>query len=175
MDFKEFSRKAKEGSISIGVDPADARKLFTETDAKSTYVKFGETFSATRLFAQFLFVSSYLVVFFSVVISVYIFHWFSLVAIPLIVVVDIYLIGKASVGNHSLTFPVILLIISVVVVLFSKNQTQLFNIWIISLPVPFLFSTLMYSFVSNSLRAILIKNEKVYNMFSSHNAIIIKQ
>jgi ABC-type multidrug transport system fused ATPase/permease subunit len=101
-DFNEFVKQAKNGEILIGVEPAVARRFFTDSDKNIIRQLIGESLSVKQFLVKLVWILEYVTLFVGIIVSIFAIHWYSFIAIPLMIVISFILGGKASAGAQRL-------------------------------------------------------------------------
>ena len=163
-NYQEFVQRAKKGEILIGVEPAVARKFFTDTEPPFVKGKIGESLSVERLFVRTCWLLEFICLLAGVIASIFALKWYSFIAIPLMLVAFFVLSGKASIGRQKMGGAVVLVIVCVLLAYFLRNQGIDMVVWLILLPLPYFFARLTYKLATTFLRSLSIRNEKAFNL-----------
>jgi hypothetical protein len=164
FNHAEIVRREEQGEILIGIEPAVARKFFTDTKHQEIQQEIGEPLYIERFFVRLFFYLSGLSLLAGIVVSVLVIKWYSVVAIPLMLIGWFILSGKASMGKQKLGYPFVLVILSLILVYFLRSKGIAISIWIVLIPLPYFFSQLTYKTATVFLRALSIRNEKAFNL-----------
>jgi hypothetical protein len=174
MDHREIVLKEERGEILIGIEPALARRFFIEPDHESISQQIGEPIYIERFTVRVVWLLQFVLLLGNLIASVFAIGWFAIITIPLTVVLFGFLQGRASTGKQSATGALIAVaVFTVAAFVFTVPGSSTFY-WVISLPLPYLFTRLTYKFATALLRMLCIRNEKVFNLLNGQ-AIFIKE
>ena len=163
MDYQEFIKMANKGE-PIGVEPAEARKFFTNTDKALVKEKIGEPLSMQRFVVKMCYHLEHICLLASIIISIFALKWYSIIAIPIMFFFSFYLGGLASMGRQRVRGAIYLVIICYVNAYFFREYGIFMFVWLILLPLPYLFARLTYKLATIFVRSLSIRNEKAFNL-----------
>ena len=98
MDYHEFVRQAMEGQVLIGVEPAIARRFFTETNRSIMKEKIGKSLYIQRFFVKICWLLEPICLFAGIITSILALKWYSILAIPLMAISDFFMGGESING-----------------------------------------------------------------------------
>lgn len=163
-NYQEFVKRAGKGEILIGVEPAVARRFFTDTDHAVIKEKIGESLFIERFFVKTCWLLEFICLLAGIIVSIFALKWYSIIAIPVMVIASFVLIGKASIGRQKIGGAIFLVIICVLLAYYFKDKGTFMTIWFVLLPLPYFFARLTYKLATVFLRLLSIRNEKAFNL-----------
>lgn len=175
MDYKEFTAKANKGEILIGIDPATARKFFMSMSKGPLEMETGESLFIEYFVVNSCFIAFYTILLSNVILSIFIFHYYSIIVIPVIILTALAYQSKASMGNQNMIGVFLFLVLCFFFAYDFREKGPIFISWLILLPLPFLFIRTMYKMATTFLRGLAIMNEKIFNLLNETNVIVIRE
>jgi len=163
-NYQEFVKRAEKGEILIGVEPAVARKFFTDTDRSIIKEKIGESIFMERFFVKTCWLLEFICLLAVIIVSIFALKWYSIIAIPVMLIVSFVLGGKASMGRQKIGGAVFLLVICVLLAYYFRDKGTSIMLWFVLLPLPYFFARLTYKLATMFLRLLSVRNEKVFNL-----------
>lgn len=161
-NYREIVSKASTGQLVVGVEPALARKFFTDTDSKALQREFGSSFYKERLFVKLVWLLEYPSLLAGIIASVFAFHWYSVIVIPVMAVTAFLYGAKSSGGRQKIGSVLLLLLISIFLAYLFRDRGPALFTWFVLLPLPFLFARLTYKLSTIFLRGLSLRNEKLF-------------
>ncbi len=174
MNYQEFKDKANKNEILIGIEPAIARKFFTDTGHSIIKEKINEPLYLERFIVKLFFYLQFLTLLAVLILSIFALKWYSIIAIPIIILLFSILVGKASMGNQKIGGAILILLVFFILAYIFKDHGIYMMAWLILVPLPYFFARLTYKFATILLRLISLRNEKVYDLLIN-NGITIKE
>ena len=166
-NYQEFVKRAKEGDAPIRVEPAGARKFFTDTTHSTIKDKVGESLLVERLFVKTCWLLGYACLIATMIASIFALKWYSIIAKPVILVGFTLLSGEAYMGKQRILDTVFLMVICVSLAYYFRDKGTSMFLWLVLLPLPYFFIRLTYKLSTMFLRSLSIRNEKAFNLFNS--------
>lgn len=163
-DYQEFVKRAEKGEIIIGVEPAIARKFFTDTDHSVIKEKIGEALFIERFFVKTCWLLEYICLLAGIIVSIFALKWYSIIAIPVMLIASFVLGGKASMGRQKIGGAVFLVVVCVLLVYYFRDKETSIIVWLVLLPLPYFFARLTYKLATLFLRLLSVRNEKAFNL-----------
>lgn len=163
-NYQEFVKRAEKGEILIGVEPAIARKFFTDTDHSVIKEKIGESLFIERFFVKTCWLLEFICLLAGIIVSIFALKWYSIIAIPVMLIASFVLGGKASMGRQKIGGAVFLVVMCVLLAYYFKNKGTFMTIWLVLLPLPYFFARLTYKLATVFLRLLSVRNEKAFNL-----------
>lgn len=173
INYQDFVKRAESGEILIGIEPALARKFFTDTDQSAIQQEIGESLFISRFFVKAVWLLEFVCLLVGIVASIIALGWYSAIAIPLMIVGFFVLGGMASVGTQKVGGAILLVVISISLAYYFRDKGIALVIWLVLLPLPYFFTRLTYKLSTFFLRALSLRNEKVFNLLYD-KAIFLK-
>ena len=171
-DYQEFCRRAQNGDILIVVDPAMARKFFDEINTSTLLKEIGEPLSKERFLVKMCGLIGLILLIGEIIISILALKWYSIIAIPFIVKAFTYIVEKSSLGRQNFISLFFIVAIFAWLAYYLKGVETFMVIWLILLPLPYFFSSLMYQLATIFLRSLVIRNEKAFYLLYKYINII---
>lgn len=165
MTHDELNEKCKDGEILIGVEPSIARKFFTDSDAEIVKQNTGEYFAIERVKVKIIWLLQFATVLAAIVTSIFAINWYSFIYIPIILISWFFYMGRASIGNQSMLYVTLLILLSLILSFVFRDREIILIIWLILTSLPFYFARLTYKLSIKYLRAIVLKNESIFNLY----------
>ena len=172
--YREIVERYNNGEIVIGVEPALARKFFTDTDKESVRQEFGESFNAQRLIVKSVWILEYITLIFLLISSIISFKWYSILLVTIIIISAIFYGGKSSIGRQGIGGNVLFAIICFGISYKFIYQNIYLSIWFLLLPMPYLFARLTYKLSNAFLRSISMRNQELFSYLIG-KAIFLKE
>ncbi|MDQ7839183.1 MAG: hypothetical protein RDU59_11915 [Thermodesulfobacteriota bacterium] len=173
-NYQGFVKQAERGEILIGIEPALARKFFTDTEHKAIQQEIGEALFIERFFVKAVWLLEFISLLAGVVASIFALGWYSAIAIPVMIVGVFILGGKASMGTQKIGGAVFLVIFCFFLAFYFREKGPALFLWLVLLPMPYFFARLTYKLATFFLRALSLRNEKVFNLLYD-KAIFLKK
>ena len=169
LDHSTFKKLYDEKKIAIGIEPSLARRFYQEYSTE----KIGVDITKKSILMKFILLLHYLSLVFNIIISIIAVRYYSILIIPVIIIITFFATGQASIGKQQLSGAIIIQIIFFVISFqFASGKTYLL-LWIITLPLPYFFAKLEYKLSTHFLRNLVLKNSNAYHLLFD-NAIFYK-
>ena len=163
-NYQEFVKRAEKGEILIGIEPAVARKFFTDTDHSVVKEKIGESLFIERFFVKTCWLLEFICLLAGIIASVFALKWYSIIAIPIMLIAFFVLGGKASMGRQKIGGAVFLVILCVLLAYYFRDKGTSVIVWLVLLSLPYFFARLTYKLATMFLRLLSVRNEKAFNL-----------
>jgi len=157
---QEFVNRVNRGEILIGVDLAVGRRFLMRTPSVFLKETIGDSLSGERFWVNLLMVLGFLSLLGGIAASIFALKWYSLIAIPLMIVV----VCSTSLARNTIGFSVFLMAAAGLSIYLLRGKGAPMILWLVSLPLPHLFLTLMYKLTRNFLKRLVLRNEKAFNI-----------
>ena len=173
MDHSEVVRRFYEGSIQLGVDRPGARGFFTELGLDQMgdltgEVPFVECFVVRGAFwlAPFCLLGS-------LVSAVLTFHWWALLADPVVMLLFMYWWGTSPMANRRLGWSAALLA-AAITSSFASTGTYL-KLWLILACSSFFLIRFTYSAATFMLRSLVVRNPRAYQLCVGRGIVVVRE
>jgi len=163
-DYQEFVKRAEKGEILIGVEPAVARKFFTNTDHSVIKEKIGESLFIEHFFVKTCWLLEFICLLAGIIASIFALKWYSIIAIPVMLTASFALGGKASMGRQKIGGAVFLVAICALLAYYFRDKGTSMIVWLVLLPLPYFFARMTYKLATIFLRLLSVRNEKAFNV-----------
>ena len=163
-NYQEFVKRVEKGDASIRVEPAAARKFFTDTAQSRIKEKVGESLLIERLVVKTCWLLGYACLIAAMIASVFALKWYSIIAMPVMLIAFTLLSGEAYMSKQKILDTVFLLVICVLLAYYFRNKGPSMLVWLMLLPLPYFFIRLTYKLATMFLRSLSMQNEKVFNL-----------
>lgn len=170
-DYKEFVIQFAKGEILMDIELALARRFFIDSDESRLVDEVGEPLHKERFWIGFCGLLGIFSLIAGILLSVIALKWYSIVAIPLMVKMFQWLTAEASLGKGTLSITFGFIIICFYFAYYFSEILPLTSAWLIILPLPVFFSSLMYKLTTTFLRSLVLRNEKAFD-FLINNVFI---
>ncbi len=163
QDHHKFRTLAESGKILVGIDPAVARKFFTDTSASLVEEQIGEPISTERIIvkaALFAGPIALLVSFYYAVVS---FGWWAIAVIPVSVILWGSHAGRASIGRPRLWWMTMLL--AGLTWLMISDPSSHYR-WLVAIIGAMYLDRVKYRAAVIFLHALVVRNEKAYELLA---------
>jgi len=173
-NYKEFTKQVEKDEIIMGVEPAVARRFFTDTNHSTIKEEIGEPLFLERFFVKTCWLLEFVCLLAGIIMSIFGLKYYSIIVIPIMLITFLFLGAKASIGRQKIGGAIFLLIISILLAYYFRENGIYIIIWIILLPLPYFFTRLTYKSSTMFLRLLSVRNEKAFNLL--HNkGIFLKE
>jgi len=162
--YQDFVRREGKGEFLMDVEPVVARKLFTDMDHSVIKEKINESLFTERFLVKTCWFLEFICLFAAIILSIFALKWYSIIAIPLMVVVFAVLSGEASMGKQSMGDAVFLVAVCFSLAYYLSDRGMAMIVWLIILPLPYLFIRSTYKLATMFLRLLSVRNEKAFNL-----------
>ncbi len=161
IDHAEFRSLAEKGEIVVGVDPAVARRFFSESQLSNLRRSIGEPIPLECLITTSTFWLAPVLLLASFYFAFQFSGWWSLLVIPGSLVLWYIHMGRVSYGR-----PGVLLLGAAVALLIWVNFTQDAPgyRWLVLFVASFFFTRIAYRVAAALFRMLVIRNAKVYDL-----------
>jgi hypothetical protein len=163
-NYEEFVRREERGEILVGIEPAVARKFFTDTDHSIIKEKIGEPLFTERFFVKTCWLLEFICLFAGIIASIFALKWYSIMVIPIMLITAFILGGKVSMGRQKIGGAVFLVLIFILLAYYFRDKGTSKMVWLILLPLPYFFARLTYKLATMFLRLLSVRNEKAFNL-----------
>jgi len=172
LDHDTFRAMAEHGTLAVGVDPAIARRFFTDRTfaiqralvAEPLYIELGIVRSTHFLAPITLLISFYL--------AWMAFGWWSSLLIPGTVMLWFFHNGRASIGKTAL-WPLVLAFV-LVSYWASVNGSHPAYWWLVTVLATLLLGRITYRCSSAFFRLLVIRNVRAYSLFRE-SAVFVQE
>lgn len=104
MDYKEIVNRAYSNEILVGVEPALARKFFTDTNHEAVQEQIGESLYLERwVVISLAFILQPISLLAGIVLCIFALHWYSMLVAPIMFLGWFVYGGLASAGRQKLS------------------------------------------------------------------------
>lgn len=173
-NYKEVVEKFADGKLLVGIDPATARKFFTDSSSRLLIEKTGEGLYIEKAIVWVCFVLDFVSLIFGIIFSLWAIKWYSIIAIPIMILAFFFLGAIASTGKNKSSAAIIGMIIGIVLAYSFHDQGFSMIAWLILVPLPYFFATLTYKLSTLFLRSAAINNEKLFRLLEN-KAIFLRE
>lgn len=163
LKHDEFCAAAEAGEIYIGVEPALARKFFTDTNHDKVIAAIGEPLYFERAVVRSFFILALILLFVSPWFACKAFGWWSLAVIPMSFAWGFYQNGISSIGRPSLWAPAAG-VAAIVFVGIDFPAARPVCLWAGLIAGAILSSRLTYRCATTLISAIAVRNAKAYGI-----------
>ena len=170
LTHPEFVSQFNTGSILVGFDPAIARRLFMD----GFPAEVGEPIIIERAVVWLLATAEFGSLLAGLGASVAALGWFSIAAVPLMLLTWVLLAGRLSMGQQSMALVVVAALVLASVGFMLRDAHPAIALWSALLPIPYLFGRLKYKSATFLLRALCVRNASVYELLRQHQEIWIR-
>lgn len=162
-DHQTFRILAEQGKILVGIEPAVARKFFTDTAASVVQERIGEPITIERAAVRAAFVLGPLALLLSFYFAVVTFGWWSTLVIPVSVMIWFYHGGQVSLGHPKLLLMTIA--VGVLIWLCATEPRPIYG-WLLAFVAAGYLDRIRYRSAVFFLRALIIRNQKAFELLS---------
>ena len=164
-NYQEFVKRVEKGDAAIRIEPAGARKFFTDTARSTIKEKVGESLLAECLFVKTCWLLGYACLIAAMIASIFAMKWYCIIAMPVILIAFTLLSGEAYMGKQRILDTVFLIVICVSLAYYFRDTGPSTLVWLVLLPLPYFFIRLTYKLATMFLRSLSMRNEKAFNLF----------
>lgn len=157
--------------VEIGVEPALARKVFTDTPASWPWQNFGESILLERVLVKACLYLDGVALLASAVACVLALRWWAAAAIPVCVLASVWHGGTVSVGKQRIWFVLMAVIGAAWFAVSERNSASL---WLLLFLSSLLFARLKYYASTFFIRALVIRNSRAYRLLLREGIIAIR-
>lgn len=164
--YEEILKKQDKEEIIIYIDTSSFRQFFTKIDNKKTKELIEESLfleSATTKIIMFLLEPISLII--ACISTTFIFKWWACLLIPVVVFLWVILKSRASIGKQEIYSSCILLIIGMILSYVYRAKGFWFQSLLISLPLTYFFSKLLYYLSALFAFRLIHRNYKFFDLF----------
>ncbi|MHC4425177.1 MAG: hypothetical protein ACYSYV_03670 [Planctomycetota bacterium] len=164
LNHKDIVEREAKGQILIEIEPAVARRFFTQAHHRVLQQEIGETLFVQRSFVKTFSWLSVLSLLAGMIASIFAVNWYSVLAIPVMIVGWFILGARASVGSQKLGGAFGLMLICLISAYYVRDKGVVVTIWVVLLPLPYFFDRLTYRSATVFLRSLSVSNERAFNL-----------
>jgi hypothetical protein len=165
LDHSTLVAKYREGKLAFGMDPAHARRLFTDFKGETLISKIGEDLRFERFLVTACMAISWWGFLSTLPVAIMAFGWWAVAAIPAATVIWFGLKARAGMGRQSLFFEVTALATAIVVPPMAGWDVRTY-VWLVLLAASLLAARLVYYFSSRMIKDLILRNPKAYDLLS---------
>lgn len=165
LDHSTLTSRYREGKLAFGMDPAYARRLFTDFKGETLISKIGEDLKLERFLVTACMAISWWGFLSTLPVAIWTFGWWAVVAIPAATVIWFGLKTRAGMGRQSLSFEMTALATAIVVPPVAGWNVRIY-VWLVSLAASLLAARLVYYFSNRMVRDLILRNPKAYDLLS---------
>ena len=151
--------------MAFGMDPAHARRLFTDIKGDALVLKIGEDLRFERFLVTACMTISWWGFLISLPVAIWAFGWWAIAAIPAATVIRYGHFSRAGMGRQSLFFEATALAVAIVVPPIIGWDARIY-VWLVVLAASLLAARLIYFFSSRIVRNLVLRNPKAYDLLS---------
>lgn len=173
-NYNEIISKVQSGTIIIGIEPAIARKFFTDSDMTHIKRDIGLDLFWESFIIKALIILAFCTLLITEIISIFTLNWYSIAFIPLFFLIYVFYQSKVSFGKQTI-WRILIFTIMFWIGNFVENYTNtLWSLFIFFIPLPFLFIRLVYYVSCCLLRFKSLNSERLF-YYLYEKAIFIKE
>lgn len=166
-EYTEILSREESGDLIMYIDTVSFKNFLSKIGTKDCIEIFEEDFSQERKIIRNFPLFEFLILLISIISSLSLFKWYSILVIIGTIIYWSVVKGKASYGRHEITKPIIFLVL-VVIFLFS-DYVEISNfgsyIWYLSIPMIYLISKSFYYITAKIVFKILHRNYLFFDFF----------
>lgn len=164
--YEEILKKQDKGEIIIYIDTSSFRQFFTKIDNKKTKELIGDSlFSESSTIKIIMFLLEPISLIIACISIAFVFKWWACLFIPVVVFLWVILKSRASIGKQEIYSPCILLIIGMILSYVYQAKGFWFQNLLISLPLTYFFSKLLYYLSALFAFRLIHRNYKFFDLF----------
>jgi len=163
MTHREMLDAFNSGQLALGVEPAQARRLFTDHSPNQLAELVGQRLDGQKLFVSSVMTIEHLGFLSSLVLAGFVWRWHALWIIPLTMIA--YFISKsgASMGRPGLFFPLVLIVAAAWAARHFRDFGTLFVIWcVLTASLPF-WNRLLYRSAAYFVHSLVLRSEYAFD------------
>ncbi len=172
MAESDFASRAYRGEIIIGIDPAFARRFFTDSSNADIEVRIGEPVYIERAVVMGSFVLEPLMLIVSIVAAVSTFGWWSLIVGPASVLAWFGYRSRSSAGRQHILGALLIVAMAVAAPQFIIMPRAV-SLWLFAYAAALFLARWVYFSATKFLRAIVIRNEHAREMLQA--SLVIRE
>ena len=165
LDHSTLVMRYKEGKLAFGMEPAHARRLFTDVNGEALIAKIGEDLRLERFLVVACIAISWWGYLISLPVAVWALGWWAVVAIPVATIIRFHHLASAGKGKQSLFFEVIVLATAILVPPIAGWDTRI-HLWLTALTASMLAARLIYFLSGRMVGTLVLRNPKAYDWLS---------
>lgn len=165
LDHSTLVTRYRQGKLAFGMDPAHARRLFTDIKGDVLVSKIGEGLRFERFLVTACMTISWWAFLLSLPVAIWAFAWWAVAAIPAATVVRFGHFSRAGMGRQSYLFEAIALLAAIAVPPIAGWGIRI-HVWLIMLAVSLLAARLIYFFSSRMVRNLVLRNPRAYDLLA---------
>ena len=173
-NYQEFLVREATDSIIVYVEPAIARRFFTEINQQVMQEKIGESLSIERFLITACLLLEFPCLLGGMIVSIFALKWYSIIAILIMVGAFFILGATSSMGKQRIRGAILLLIVCALLAYYLRDKGIFMTLWLILLPLPYFFTRLKYKLATMFLYSLVIHNEKAFNLLNG-KGILLKE
>ena len=162
----EMLSQVEGGRLLMGVDPAIARRFYTDLTNSERHERVGDAQVNQSNTIRLFFGIELLTLLTAAIASGFAFHWWAAVIIPGLVVLWFFWRSTASVGRPSFVPSFLLIALSWSVAIYFRHRGTAFVVALVATPLPHLFSRLVYRTAAHYLRRLAKESARAYQFFA---------
>ncbi len=164
--YQKIIRDKNNGKILIYIDTASFRKFFTEVDTNKIQKLIGHPLKHESLIIKvILYALEPLSLLASIVSSVFLFKWFSILVIPIIFISWAFLKSHSANGKQSILFPIILIIAIIIIAITISEIGIWYKLFTVCIIASYFFTRLLYYLTAFFTFRLIDKNYYFFKLF----------
>jgi hypothetical protein len=172
--YQEVMKRVGNDEMVLYVEPAIARKFFVDRYNSRTKEKIGESLFNECLLVKTCWVLEYIFMLACLMITPFVFQWYSIIVLPLMLVGFTVGNGEVSMGKQRLADAFTFTIICFLLAFYFRDREMLVTVWLILLPLPYLCARLTYKLATQFHSSLSKRNDKAFTLLYG-NRIVFKE
>jgi hypothetical protein len=170
QEHAQLVQEEADGRLLFGIDPAFARKFFTDVPLRDIERETGDVTYLEKLVVFGAFLGAPLCLLGSAILAALYFRWWSIVIVPAAVVLWFLFSGTSSMGRSRL-FGVSLLPLAAIALHFFCSFNPRLTFFLLFLSLAFWLNRFMYVAATLFLRALIIRSHCAFSFLYDHITI----
>ncbi len=171
MTHSEMLDAFYSGRLALGVEPAQARRLFTDLSAQQLAELAGQRLDGPKLLVSYVMAIEHLGFLASLVLAVFVWELHALWIIPLTIIVHFVSKSSASMGRPAILFPLLVIAAASWIAWYFRDLGIVFVVWcVLTASLPF-WSRLLYRSAAFFVRSLVLRSEYAYDRL--HESVLL--
>jgi len=172
-EHEQLVKMARDGRILIGVEPAVARRFFTDPSSENLRKAVGESVAFQRLVVLACLLLGPVSLMMSWVLAVFAFGWWGILAGLVALLAWASYNGRASMGKQRIIGTAWFLALAIAAGFLGDTYLR-FQIWLVAVAASFFFSRLTYYSAVGFVRSLVLRNRLAFELLSE-KALVVRQ
>jgi len=171
LDYEQFLDEVNQGNLLMGIEPALARRFYTDLTNSQRLEKSGRSQSKRSTIVKLFLGLEMLALITSSISAIYALNWWSLAFIPSLILLWTHWKSSSSMGKPKFGGAIFLFLCGISVAIYFSNLGTSYIIMFATATLPNIFTKLVYHFSAEFMRDLVKNSEKAFDYLFNNKAV----